>query len=136
MQQNLKFFYIINRNFERQKLFQFKNSFRVQLTAKVHGFSSPNFGCTLFAVTEWFYSEFFCFYSNTSIAAFIPCVIPSDVQDLKPVSAKKKKKPTRFSIFHKSDVHQHSFNKRPVNGSIIKYSNKLTLLCALLSHFP
>lgn len=92
MQQNLKFFYIINRNFERQKLFQFKNSFRVQLTAKVHGFSSPNFGCTLFAVTEWFYSEFFCFYSNTSIAAFIPCVISSDVQDLKPVSAKKKKK--------------------------------------------
>lgn len=83
------------------------------------------------AMTEWLYFEFF--YFNSSKAAFIPYVISSDVHDLNSVSAKK---PTRLSIFHKSDVHQLSFNKRPVSGSIIKYSNKLNFLCALLSHFP
>lgn len=117
--------------------FEFKNSLRVQLTAKIHGFFfffSKFWLHMLFAVTEWFYFEFFCFHSNTSNAAFIPCVVSSYVQDLKSVSAKKKT--TRLSIFHKSDVHQHSFNKRPVSGSIIKYSNKLNFLCALLSHFP
>lgn len=73
--------------------FEFKNSLRVQLTAKIHGFFfffSKFWLHMLFAVTEWFCFEFFCFHSNTSNAAFIPCVVSSYVQDLKSVSAKKK----------------------------------------------
>lgn len=50
-----------------------------------------------FAMTEWFYFEFFYFYSNSSKAAFIPYVISSDVQDVKSVSAKKTNKAFHFS---------------------------------------
>lgn len=76
---------------------EFQNRPKFQLTVKNPRIFPPKPWLHVIAVTDWFYFEFFCFYSHTSKAAFIPYVISSDVQDLKSMSAKK---PTRLSIFH------------------------------------